>query len=166
MKKIILIAFFLAWAQAILFAGELREEVDSYEEAFHHAIHNAPEIYLICYYQIDKKPWGKEWEQLEIKATIVDVVKGERKVGDKIEFVRVLDGKYGDISMLSGSLHYVQYYRVEEKDAPEFGKLSIDAQDPFALFRYSPEFSVLASKHKNKAQQDGGGQSATRLESK
>lgn len=163
--RILLAALCLATANPLLLAGELRDEIDSYEEAFHHALHKAPEIYLVCYYQVEKKPWGQEWERLEIKATIVEVIRGERKVGDRIEFGRVLDGKYGDISKLAGSLNYVQYYRIDQEGSPEFGKRNIDPQDPAALFRYSPEFAVIAADHKPKAQQDGTGQPATRSKS-
>jgi hypothetical protein len=160
--KTLLAALCLFSAHPFLSAGELRDEIDSYEEAFHQALHTAPEIYLVCFYQVEKKPWAKEWERLEIKATIVEVIRGERKVGERIEFERVLDGKYGDISKLIGSLKYVQYYRKDQEGSPEFGKLDIDPQDPAALFRYSPEFSVIAAEHKPKAQQPGTGQPATR----
>ena len=152
--------------QFYLLAGEQRDEIDSYEEAFHHALHTAPEIYLVCYYQVEKKPWGKEWEQLEIKATIIDAIRGERKVGDRIEFGRVFDGKYGDILKLVGSHYYVQYYRNDSEGSPEFGELDIDPQDPLALFRYSGDLSTIADEHKQKAQQAGTGQPATRPESK
>jgi hypothetical protein len=152
MKILLLAALWLASIQPLLLGGELREEVDSYEEAFHHALHNAPEIYLICFYQVEKKVWAEEWEQLKINATVVDVVKGALKVGERIEFERVLDGKYGDISKLEGSLYYVQFHRNNDEKSPRFGKLDIDPQDPFALFRHSPDFSVQADKYKKKAQ--------------
>jgi hypothetical protein len=163
--RTLLAAICLSTVYPLLSAGELRDEIDSDQEAFHHALHKAPEIYLVCYYHVEKKPWGKEWERLEIKATIVEVIRGERKVGEQIEFERVLDGKYGDISKMAGSLNYVQYYRIDQEGSPEFGKLNIDPQDPAALFRYSPEFAVIAAEHKPKAQQAGTGQPATRPES-
>ena len=163
--KTLLTTVFLALMQSCLLADELRDEIDSYEEAFHHALHTAPEIYLVCYYKVEKKPWSKEWEQLEIKATIVDAIRGERKVGDRIEFGRVLDGKYGVISKLVGGLYYVQYYRNDSEGSPEFGKLDIDPQDPLALFRFSEAFSTMTAEHKEKAQQGVAPQSATRSES-
>lgn len=163
--RTLLAALCIAIAHPLLSAGELRDEIDSFGESFHQALHVAPEIYLVCYYQVDKKPWAKEWERLEIKATVVEVIRGERKVGDRIEFDRVLDGKYGDISKLPGSLNYVQYYRNDQEGSPEFGKLNIDPQDPAALFRFSSELSVIAAEHKE-AQQAGTEQPATSPELK
>ena len=77
-----------------------------------------------------------------------------------------MDGKYGDISKLAGSLHYVQLYRNDHEGTPNFGKLDIDPQDPLAVFPYSQERSAMATEHKKKAQQAGAGQPATRPELK
>ncbi len=153
MKSVLATLVFAAF-QTISSAGDLPEEIGSYEEAFHHALHKAPEIYLVCYYQVDKKTWAKDWEKLEIKATIVEVIRGKRKIGERIEFERVLDGKYGDISKMAGALQYIQYYRNKHEGSPEFGKLYIDPQDPIAIFPYSTAFSAMVSEHKAKAQQD------------
>ncbi len=163
--KILLTTVLLASIRICLLAGEPRDKTDKYKDAFHHALNTAPEIYLVCYYQVEKKPWREIWEQLEIKATIVDAIRGERKVGDRIDFGRVRDGKFGDISQLVGSLYYVQYYRNDVEGSPEFGKLHIDSQHPRALFRYSDDLSGLVAEHKQKAQQAGAGQPATRTES-
>ncbi|MBN8460531.1 MAG: hypothetical protein J0M04_22095 [Verrucomicrobia bacterium] len=162
----LLAAICLALPLPPIAAGELREEIDSAKEAFHHALHDAPAIYLVCYYKVEMKLWNGDWEQLDIQATIVEVVRGDQKVGDRINFERVMDGKYGDISKLAGSLYYVQLYRNDHEGTPNFGKLDIDPQDPLAVFPYSQERSAMAAEHKKKAQQAGAGQPATLPESK
>jgi hypothetical protein len=129
-------------------ADELKAEIDSAAEAFHRPLHLASEMYLVCYYKVDKKPWGKEWEQLEIRATVVDVVNGPKKIGERIQFVRVLDGKYGDISHLLGSLNYVHSH--------DRGKFEIDAQDPHAIFGYTEERAKVALAHKKAGQAEAG----------
>ncbi|MDP0489550.1 MAG: hypothetical protein Q7Q71_00700 [Verrucomicrobiota bacterium JB023] len=138
------------------------DEIDSYEAAFHHMLHDAAEFYLVCIYEVEKKPWGKEWEQLEIKATVIDPIKGAKKVGEKLNYRRVLDGKYGDISSLNGSLKFVRLITDEEKPDDE---AFVDAQDPMSVFRYSPEFHKVAREHRQ-AEQGGAGQPATAPESK
>lgn len=138
------------------------DEIDSYESAFHHMLHDSAEFYLICIYEVKKKPWGEEWEQLEIKATVIDAIKGDKKIGEKINYTRVLDGKYGDISGLTGSLKFVQFIKDDEK--PE-GDAFVDAQDPMSVFRYSPEFHKVARKHQQ-AEQDDAVQPATAVDSK
>jgi hypothetical protein len=124
------------------------EEIDSHASAFHHAIHNSAEFYLVCLYDVHKKPWNKDWEQLEIKATIVLPIKGRKPMGEKISFERVLDGKYGDISHMDGSLYFVRYDKVEGAASGEPRKLGIDAQDPHAVFRSSEDLFRVALEHK------------------
>ena len=124
-------------------AGERPAEIDSHEAAFHTMLHDGAEFYLICITTVDKKPWHGEWEQLFIKATIVDVIRGPKKVGDKIEYNRVLDGKYGDISALQGSLYFVRFDIDDETKTS-----SVDPQDPQALFSYTAAFHAQAIEHK------------------
>ena len=127
------------------------DEIDSYESAFHYMLHDSAEFYLVCIYEVEKKPWMKEWEQLDIKATVVDPIKGGKKIGDQIEYNRVYDGKIGDISGLKGALKFVRLIRAEDK--PQ-SVAFVDSQDPQSVFRYSPEFHAVARDHReqNKAQ--------------
>ena len=141
----ILAALLIIYSIPIGLAGERPAEIDSHEAAFHTMLHDGAEFYLICITQVNKKPWSGEWEQLFIKATIVDVIRGARKVGDRIEYNRVLDGKYGDISGLQGSLYFVRF------DVDQDTKTSrVDPQDPQALFSYSEAFHAVATEHKKK----------------
>ena len=141
----VLAALVMIYSASIVVAGERPAEIDSYEAAFHTTLHDGPEFYLVCITQADKKPWRGEWEQLFIKATIVEVIRGEKKVGEKIEYNRVLDGKYGDISSLHGSLYFVRFDIDDETKV-----IGVDPQDPQALFSYSEEFHAQAIEHKNK----------------
>ncbi len=135
----------MIYSASIVVAGERPAEIDSHEAAFHTMLHDGAEFYLICITQVDKKPWRGEWEQLFIKATIVDVIRGDRKIGDKIEYNRVLDGKYGDISGLQGSLYFVRF------DIDDETKTSgVNPQDPQALFSYTEAFHAEAIEHKKK----------------
>ena len=147
----LVVTFFSASA----FAGEKPDEIDSHESAFHYMIHDGAAFCLVCYTVVEKKPWRGEWEQLEIQATIVEVFRGEKTVGDRIQFRRVMDGKFGDISLLHGSLRFVRFDRSEENAG---GELSVDPQDPQAIFGYSAEFHAVARSHSNAEQADGGNQ--------
>ena len=61
-------------------ADDKPKEIDSYESSFHFMIHDGDGFCLVCYTSIEKKPWGKVFEQLEITATIIEVYKGTRKI--------------------------------------------------------------------------------------
>ncbi len=143
-------------------ADEKPPEIDSYESSFHYRIHDSVEFCLVCYTSVEKKPWRGAGEQLLITATIVDVIRGSRKIGDRIKFQRVLDGKYGDISHLSGSLNFIRF---DKAPNPAFKKTIVDAQDPQAVFRFSEAFHIVALKHKI-AEQGGAEQPATAPQSK
>ena len=152
--RTLLAALCLATAPSCLSGGELRENIDSYEQAFYQVLYTAPEIYLDCYYQVEKQPWVKELERLESKASIVEVLRCLRTVGERIEFGRVLDGKDEDISKLAGSLNCVKDSRNDQDGFPEFCKSDIAPEEPAALCQYSADFTVIASAaHKPKAQQ-------------
>lgn len=118
-------------------------EIDSHEAAFHHAIHESTEFHLVCVYDMKKKPVGKAGEELEIQATIIRPIKGDRPVGAKISFKRFLDGKYGDISSMDGTIYFVRFDKVEN----EPGKVEINPQDPHAVFRSSEELLKIAREH-------------------
>jgi hypothetical protein len=132
------------------------DEIDSHEAAFHHAIHDSAEFYLVCVYEVAKKPSNKVWEQLDIKATVVESIKGGKPVGEKINFQRVLDGKYGDVSHMVGSLYFVRYDKVEGASPAEPKTLEINPQDPHAVFGISKDLLRTAKEHKE-AEQDASG---------
>ena len=131
------------------------DEIDSHEAAFHHAIHGSAEFYLVCIYEVTKKPWNKVWEQLEIKATVVEAIKGGKPVGEKISFQRVLDGKYGDVTHMVGSLYFVRYDK-GEGPTPDESKTEINPQDPHAIFGCSKDFLRTAKEHKDAEHVVGG----------
>jgi len=136
---------FLLVLSSLSHADDKPKEVDSYESSFHFMIHDGDGFCLVCYTSIEKKPWGKVFEQLEITATIIEVYKGTRKIGDKIKFNRVLDGKYGDISHLQGSLQFVRFDKAHN---PAIKNTVVDAQDPQAIFKFSEKLHKVARKHK------------------
>lgn len=167
MKTIFALLFF-SLANTNLMAGELRQEIDSNNEAFHHALHLAAEMYLVCYYQLEQRPLQGGCE-LKIKATIVEVIRGELKVGDRIEFTRFLDdnkANQADFSGLVGSLKYVQYKWNDQSAGGGLGKLEIDAQDPQALFGHSADFAALAAQHKQAPQKSAAASEAGDPEAK
>ena len=116
---------------------------------------------MVCYSRVEKKLW-RGGEKLEIEATIVEVYRGKRKIGDRIKFTRVFDGKFGDISHLHGSLYFVRF---DKAPNPAIKQTIVDAQDPQAVFSYTAEFHAIAKKHKQ-AEQGSAHQSTTRPESK
>jgi len=122
--------------------GEPSKEIDSPIAAFHLALHDSDELYLVCYTKVDKLPWQKSWEQIRISATITEVLRGNKKVGDKVHFRRTLDGKYGDISNLHGSLNFIRFVKT-------VSNVSVDPQDPQSVFQYTEELHQFARKHIN-----------------
>ena len=122
-------------------AGELKE-IGSIKEAFHHNLHNSEEMYLVRYSSVEKKSWMAIGEKLEITAEVVEIIKGTKNKGAVITFTRVLDGKYGNISHLNGSLFFVPFYINSD------GELEVDSQDPAWITRHTKEFYVLAQNHK------------------
>jgi hypothetical protein len=130
-------------------AGEKPVEIDSQATAFHYMIHEGEGFCLVCYTKVEKKPWQGEWEQLEISATIVEVFRGSRKVGDRIRFRRGIDGKFGNISHLHGSLNFIHF---DKPEAPNAKETLVDGQDPQAVFRYSEAFHKVATDHKDQAE--------------
>ena len=157
-----LITLLIALSYPVGYAGERPVEIDSHESAFHIMLHDKAGFCLVCYTEVMKKPWRGEWEKLEIEATIVEVYRGKRKIGDRIKFTRVMDGKFGDISHLQGSLNFVRF---DKSDNPDSKVTFVDGQDPQAVFGYSSEFHAVAKKHKQ-AEQGGADQPATAPEPK
>ena len=139
----------IAFSHLIGHAGEKPAEINSHESAFHYMIHDGAGFCLVCYTRVEKKPWRGEWEKLEIEATIVEVYRGKRKIGDRIKFTRVMDGKFGDISHLHGSLNFVRF---DKPDNPDSKETFVDGQDPQAVFSYSTEFHAVAKQHKQAEQ--------------
>lgn len=109
--------------------------------SFHREIHDAEETYLICHYEHKVLPWTKHFKKMELKATIVAVIKSPKKVGEKIVYYRKIEGEAGDTSGINGSLDYA-HYRTYDKDS------RISLQDPAALTSYSLESRVVADAHR------------------
>ena len=140
-------------------------------EWFHKRLHYEewPEIYLVCDYRIAVQEHGIEplsargWEELSISCTIVDVIRGPRKVGEKFTYRRYLDGKAKDLVKIEERLGHLNYvFFVEAPDGTKF----VDPQDPSAVWRFEPEIQRAANLHrKGKAEQDGAEEPASRSES-
>ena len=140
-------------------------------EWFHQALHygDRPELYLVCAYKISVQKHGIDslaaqgWEELLISCTVVDVIRGPKKVGEKFTYRRYLDGKAKDLVKIEdhlGRLNYVFFV-----EAPN-GSRFVDPQDPSAVWRFEPEIQKAANLHRNsKAEQGVAPQSATRAES-
>ena len=141
----ILTALLITFFYSIASAGERPVEIDSHESAFHIMLHDGAGFCLVCYTKVEKKPWRGEWEKFEIEATIVEVYRGKRKIGDRIKFTRVMDDKFGDISKLHGSLNFIRFDKALN---PAIKQTIVDAQDPQAIFRFSEAFHKVALKHK------------------
>ena len=112
-------------------------------KAFHAAFHINTESYLICIYKVDKQPPRIGYpDQINIKATVIEAIQGNKKVGEKFSFERILDGKYGDVSGMAGGLYYVFLY------TNDHGKILVSSQDPNALWEYKEEYKPVANSHK------------------
>ena len=143
-----LIILAIVFSIPIGYAGNRPAEIDSHESAFHIMLHDGAGFCLVCYSRVEKKLW-RGGEKLEIEATIVEVYRGKRKIGDRIKFTRVFDGKFGDISHLHGSLYFVRF---DKAPNPAIKQTIVDAQDPQAVFSYTAEFHTIAKKHQQAEQ--------------
>ncbi len=124
---------------------------NEWHKAFHETLHvQTSECYLISIYDAKNGKWNNWKSKLDIKATIVGVVKGTKNVGDKISFHRVGDGGFKEGSKYEGELYYIFYYKTPMDGSPAQGEYHIDAQDPLAMYKYSEALAKIALKHPHK----------------
>ncbi len=118
-------------------------EPDNDLKDFHRLIHHNVESYIICVYGIEKIPQRVGYkDQIIIKSTITYAVKGKKKIGEKLIFNRMKDGKFGDVSHMRGRLYFVFLHSMGS------GDISVDPQDPAALIKYKEEYYKVAIGHK------------------
>jgi len=113
-------------------ANELDENNGPSEYA-HQMLHRAVEVYVVRYDDVVKSTWANgAGDRIDVSATIVEGVKGSRANGDKIDFFRILDGRYRDTNKLIGQLFIIFYEKTENG-------ITINPQDPSAVTRHSLE---------------------------
>ncbi len=119
-------------------APERRGEVDSPIKAFvQYGLDRRPEAYLVCVYQAETT--GGLKNEVEIRATVVDRIKGTKQVGEILSFKRVSDGAW-DLPGMRGALLYV--FLDQDTD----GRAFVDIQDPQALWGYSDELQKIVAR--------------------
>lgn len=110
-----------------------------------------PEFYLVCIHGFKVQPHGSvpEWEELALRSTIVDVIRGEKKVGDTLEYRHYLDGKAVEPEKIVGTLWYVFVSEFETED----GKMVrfVDPQDPSCRIPYTPKRAKILAEHRGQA---------------
>ena len=87
--------------------------------------------------------------QLDFKATIVQVIRGKKAVGQKIRFDRVSDSGFQDVSEYAGEMYFVFYHKAPMNGSPIQGQYNIDSQHPFSMFGYTKNRAEMAEKHQN-----------------
>ena len=111
---------------------------------------NKPEWYLVCDYAVRVQPHGikhlaaKGWEEVVISCTVVDSIRGGKKVGERFEYRRYREGKSKNTKSLIGGLRYVFF--VESAD----GKRFVDPQDPASVWKHSKELARVVESHRPK----------------
>jgi hypothetical protein len=120
-----------------------KSEVDSPSKAFlEYGIRSHPEAYLACLWEVEKTPEGDNWA--EIRATVVESIKGSKKTGERFTFKRITDSGVWDFAYLRGGLYYVFLQNSAD------GRVSVDAQDPNALWKYSDELRRVVARYRQK----------------
>lgn len=142
-------ALSIIFLSSYLFAGgdfDHDKEPSSDVEGFHSSVHFHPESYLVCIYDTEKKKHAPGYpEQFVFKSTIVDVIKGNKNVGENLIFERIYDSKVESImSHLEGKLYYIFLY------ANDKGSNSVNSQDPAAMQKYKKAYQFIAKEHKIK----------------
>lgn len=139
-----------------LLAGEHHVDDDEFvgwnewfhNNAFHRGLESRPELYLVCIhgYKVQQHGSVPEWEELALRSTIVDVVRGEKKVGDLFEYRHYLDGKAVDPEKMLGTLWYVFVSEEKDQDGKKFR--FVDPQDPSCRVGYSAELAKIVAEHR------------------
>ena len=81
------------------------------------------------------------WEEIVVSCTVVDSIRGPKKVGDRFEYVRYRDGKAGNTKDLLGRLTYVFFTQAA-------GGRFVDPQDPTSEWLFSEELRRIVESHK------------------
>jgi hypothetical protein len=124
-------------------SSERAGDVDSAVKAFvQYGLDRRPEAYLVCVYEAETT--GGYKHEVEIRATVVERIKGKKHVGEKFAFRRGSDAGPFDLGRFRGELFYVFL----DKDAD--GRLFVDAQDPQALWEYSAELHRIVEKYRRR----------------
>jgi len=111
-------------------ASELNEN-NGPSEYIHQALHRAEEVYVVRYDNVTKSTWANgAGDRIDISSTVIEVIRGSRSNGDKIDFFRTLDGRYKDTSKFIGQLFIVFYEKTKDG-------ITVNPQDPSAVTRYS-----------------------------
>ncbi|MEO5804807.1 MAG: hypothetical protein ABIR24_14885 [Verrucomicrobiota bacterium] len=119
------------------------DSLDSDLKTFHHyGIQNHAESYLVCLHDVEKT--GGPKNEAEIKATVVDRIKGEKRVGEEFVFRRVSDSSFEQLLRMRGGLYYVFLNKEDDE------KMTVDGQDPAALRKYSDELREMVHRHKQR----------------
>jgi hypothetical protein len=125
-------------------------------EYFHQTLHyeGHPEFYLVCDYAVKVQSHGiavlaaQGWEEVVVSCTVVDAIRGPKKVGERFEYRRYREGKAKETEKLLGGLRYVFFV-----EAPG-GERFVDPQDPASVKDYSEEFARIVAIHRRpKAEQ-------------
>lgn len=143
MNRAYLILAVVLWSSFPV-AGEL-DENNGPNEYIHQVLHRAVEVYLVRYDAVVKsaRAYGTGDDRIDVSATIIEGIKGKRSTGDRIEFFRVLDGRYKDTNKFVGQL-YIVFYEETENGAV------INPQDPSAVTMHSIEKLQYLQNHKKK----------------
>ena len=121
-------------------------EVDSPAKAFlEYGLRLQPEAYLICIWQVEKTQG--EGNGADLQATVTESIKGAKKPGEKFRFQRISDSEVWDFAHLRGGLYYVFLHRGSD------GRVSVDVQDPSALWKYSDDLHRIVAQYQKKGYQ-------------
>ena len=123
--------------------SERKGEVDSPIKAFvQYGLDRRAEAYLVCVYQAEMTGGAKN--EAEIRATVVDRIKGTKLVGESLSFKRVSNSGAWDLPGMRGRLLYVFL----DRDAD--GRAFVDIQDPQALWGSKDEFQKIVARFRRK----------------
>jgi hypothetical protein len=123
---------FLVLLPLFSLASELNEN-NGPSEYIHQTLHRAVEVYVVRYDSVVKSTWADgAGDRIDVSATIIDGVKGSRATGDKINFFRILDGRYKDTNEFVGQLFIIFYEKTENG-------ININPQDPSAVTAHCVE---------------------------
>lgn len=130
--KITLCIIALAITPAVCVATEL-DESRGPSEYIHQMLHRSVEVYVVKYEKVVKSTWANgAADKIQVSAKIEKVIRGSKTQGESIKFERIMDGRYGDVSMFVGQ-SYVVFY--EEHG----GEAVINPQAPGAVMEHSNE---------------------------
>jgi hypothetical protein len=160
MKLLLTVCLWIAAALGCNAEGDFNHDGEGvgHAEYFHQSLHHEdrPELYLVCYYAVRVQPHGIEnlaaqgWEEIVVSCTVVDSIRGPKKVGDRFEYVRYRDGKAGNTKDLLGRLTYVFFTQAA-------GGRFVDPQDPASEWLFSEELRRIVEIHEKPKPKAGPG---------